>query len=348
MKSAIANFSSRIAICLSESVTAQRFTVDGLNSAIDDTIASLASPAGLIAKSLLPRDPTGEFLQVLNQLDRTAQPRSLAGCLGLARWRARAPRGIHARAGSDIDAAERAVQSIRAAFAAAQRSSGTPAARAAQLLVTGPPLFAVEARATIRHEAVRLSIVSTVLIVSLLLAVYRSLPVLLLGLLPVTSGALAGIAAVALGFGVVHGITLAFGITLIGESVDYSIYLFVQSRGAARGRGFQAARAPPVENHSSGRPDFGVRLRIASAVGFPGACATGPVLHRGPHRRCCSHAFCLAKSHAAILPGSRPDATWEHGGANSPARARVALAPGCRCSTRHRRAVPATRCTVES
>jgi predicted exporter len=29
----------------------------------------------------------------------------------------------------------------------------------------------------------------------------------------------------------VHGITLAFGITLIGESVDYSIYLFVQSRG---------------------------------------------------------------------------------------------------------------------
>ena len=58
---------------------------------------------------------------------------------------------------------------------------------------------------------------------------YRSLPLLLLGLLPVTSGALAGVSAVALGFGVVHGITLAFGITLIGESVDYSIYLFVQS-----------------------------------------------------------------------------------------------------------------------
>jgi len=31
----------------------------------------------------------------------------------------------------------------------------------------------------------------------------------------------------------VHGITLGFGVTLIGESVDYSIYLFVQSRRAA-------------------------------------------------------------------------------------------------------------------
>jgi predicted exporter len=41
---------------------------------------------------------------------------------------------------------------------------------------------------------------------------------------------LVGIAAVALGFGAVHGITLGFGITLIGESVDYSIYFFVQSR----------------------------------------------------------------------------------------------------------------------
>jgi predicted exporter len=50
-----------------------------------------------------------------------------------------------------------------------------------------------------------------------------------LGLLPVVSGALAGIAAVSLGFGAVHGITLGFGTALIGEAVDYSIYLFVQS-----------------------------------------------------------------------------------------------------------------------
>jgi predicted exporter len=54
-----------------------------------------------------------------------------------------------------------------------------------------------------------------------------------LGLLPVASGALIGVAAVALGFGAVHGITLGFGITLIGESVDYSIYFFIQSQRRA-------------------------------------------------------------------------------------------------------------------
>jgi predicted exporter len=42
---------------------------------------------------------------------------------------------------------------------------------------------------------------------------------------------------VALGFGAVHGITLGFGITLIGESVDYSIYFFVASRALGQGGG---------------------------------------------------------------------------------------------------------------
>ena len=50
-----------------------------------------------------------------------------------------------------------------------------------------------------------------------------------LGLLPVASGALAGIAAVSLGFGSIHGITLGFGATLIGEGVDYAVYLFTQT-----------------------------------------------------------------------------------------------------------------------
>jgi predicted exporter len=39
-----------------------------------------------------------------------------------------------------------------------------------------------------------------------------------------------GIAAVSLGFGSVHGMTLGFGSTLIGEAVDYAIYYLIQSR----------------------------------------------------------------------------------------------------------------------
>ena len=48
---------------LSEAVSAERFSAAGLHAAIGDTIDNLASPAGLLFKSLLPRDPTGELLQ---------------------------------------------------------------------------------------------------------------------------------------------------------------------------------------------------------------------------------------------------------------------------------------------
>jgi predicted exporter len=218
---------------LSEGVTPKRFTASGLKSAIDDTVGLLASPAGLLAKSLLPRDPTGETLQILSQLDRTAQPHSIEGVWTSADGKRALLVASMRATGSDIDAAERALQAIRGAFAKAQNAAPEPGAHSARLELTGPPVFAVTSRDTIKREAIRLSLLSMSLIVCLLLLVYRSLVVLLLGLLPVASGALAGVAAVALGFGAVHGITLAFGITLIGESVDYSIYLFIQSRRAS-------------------------------------------------------------------------------------------------------------------
>jgi len=224
---------------LSAAVTEQRFSSAGLSAAIADTLELIASPAGLSVKSLFVSDPTGETLQVIDQFERAAQPRREFGVWSSSDG-ARALLIAQTRAvGSDTDAQAAALALIRAAFEAARGAPdattlAAPATAAAtrplQLLLTGPGVFSVEARATIEHEAVRLSLLSTTLIVTLLLLVYRSVPTLLFGLLPVASGALAGVAAVALGFGVVHGITLGFGVTLIGESVDYSIYLFVQSR----------------------------------------------------------------------------------------------------------------------
>jgi predicted exporter len=95
--------------------------------------------------------------------------------------------------------------------------------------MTGGGVFAVESRALIKGEVARVTALGLALVAALLLAAYRSLAALALGLLPVLTGALVGVAAVAAGFGVVHGITLGFGTTLIGEAVDYAIYLFVQT-----------------------------------------------------------------------------------------------------------------------
>ncbi|HGO6125793.1 TPA: MMPL family transporter [Burkholderia cepacia] len=221
---------------LSPAVTPQRFSAGGLHQALGDSLDLLSSSAGLVAKAMLPRDPTGEVAALVDQLDGAAQPASRDG-VWVSRDGTRAVLVVQtAAAGSDTDAQARAIDAVRRAFAAAKQA--VPNA-AATLAMTGPGVFSVDTRDTIRHDVERLSTASVVLIVALLLTLYRSPRTLALGLLPVLTGVAAGIAAVSVAFGTVHGLTLGFGTTLIGEAVDYSIYLFVQSaqagtRGAAR------------------------------------------------------------------------------------------------------------------
>jgi predicted exporter len=220
---------------LSPAVTPQRFTAEGMHEALGETIDLLASPAGLLVKPLLPRDPTGEFLQILDHINGGNQPRMQEGA-----WASRdGARALllaqTAAAGADTDGQQDAMQRIRQAFDAAVKEQGKEQgkeqsrAAPATLVMTGPGVFSVQSRQAIESEVSRLSVISTVVIVAMLFFVYRSLTALVLGLVPVISGALAGVVAVGLGFGTVHGITLGFGITLIGEAVDYAIYLFVQS-----------------------------------------------------------------------------------------------------------------------
>ena len=209
---------------LSPAVTPARFDVAGLHAALSDTIDLLSSPAGLLVKSMLPRDPTGEMPRLLEQFNGGSQPILLDGAWA-SRDGARALLLTQTRApGSDTDAQELAMAAIRQAF-----DTAAGAAPSAKLVMTGPGVFSVTARNTIQSQVSRLSIIGTALIATLLLLVYRSFTALVLGLLPVITGALTGVAAVSLGFGSVHGITLGFGTALIGEAVDYSIYLFVQS-----------------------------------------------------------------------------------------------------------------------
>jgi predicted exporter len=54
-----------------------------------------------------------------------------------------------------------------------------------------------------------------------------------LSALPLATGALAGLAAVSVAFGAVHGITLAFGFTLIGVAQDYPLHLLSHRRPGA-------------------------------------------------------------------------------------------------------------------
>jgi len=253
---------------LSPAVTPERFSVDGLHAALGESIDLLASPAGLLVKSLLPRDPTGEMVQLLGQLDSGKRPAMVDGAWA-SRDGTRALLLLQTRAsGSDTDAQQAAMAAIRQAF-----DEAAGASQPARLLMTGPGVFSVTARDTIKSQVSRLSIIGMALIATLLLLVYRSFAALTLGFLPVISGALAGIAAVSLGFGAVHGITLGFGTALIGEAVDYSIYLFVQSEQGAAHQQDWIKRFWPTVRLGVLTSIFGFAALLLS--GFPGLAQLG-------------------------------------------------------------------------
>jgi predicted exporter len=263
---------------LSPAVKAERFTAAGLQSAIAETLDLLASPAGLLTKALLPRDPTGEIPLLLEEFagdgSSGANRPNSAGGVWASRDGQRALLLAQTVApGSDTDAQEDAIGAVRKAFAQAQQARpGTPAS-AMKLVVSGPGVFAVQARETIKREVTRTSVISMALMFTLLILIYRSFTTLALGMVPVVSGTVAGIVAVSLGFGEVHGLTLGFGTTLIGEAVDYSIYLFVQSERSATSKSDWVRRFWPT-----------IRLGVLTSVagfasllfsGFPGLAQLG-------------------------------------------------------------------------
>jgi predicted exporter len=219
---------------LSPAVDAQRFTVDGLRAGIDEATSLLGTPAGGAIKQVILRDPTGETVRMAESMLPAQSPRS-DGSVWVSRNADRAVLIATTRAdGADLDAQERTLNLVHTSFAPF-------AAQGLKLTISGSGTFAVASRTQIKAEVERLAIAGGIAIVALLLLAFGgSLRTLATALLPVASGVLAGIAAVSLIFGNVHGITLGFGTTLIGEAVDYAIYYLIQARsptGSPHGTG---------------------------------------------------------------------------------------------------------------
>lgn len=205
---------------LSPAVAPERFTAEGLRAALGASLRNLGSSAGALTKSLLPADPTGEFLRVVSGLAGEGGPQRRHGVWFSADGTRAQLMAETVAPGYDLDRQEQALAFLRDAFEASAPPAGS------RLVVSSPGAFAVEARAVIERDSWRLSLIAGLLVTAILWLAYRSAGLVLLSLLPVLSGLLVGVAAVSLVFGFVHGITLGFGATLIGEAVDYPAYLF--------------------------------------------------------------------------------------------------------------------------
>jgi predicted exporter len=100
---------------------------------------------------------------------------------------------------------------------------------------TGAVFYAEAARRASERDVHNIGTVSAVGVALLMLWIFRSPRLLVLGFVSTALGILCALAATMLIFGKLHLLTLVFGASLIGEAVDYSIQYFVVYLGARQG-----------------------------------------------------------------------------------------------------------------
>ncbi len=208
------------------------------------------------------QDPFGFFGNFIASLPYRQLRLDLEDGLLVVRAEAKSARGIHVLvsaelAGSAYD--DRVQRSSLAAVAAAEAAVRAVAPQA-EVLRAGAVFFAEAARASAERDVELIGAGSLIGIVLLMLAVFRSVRPLALGLLTVLTGLAAAVSATVLVHGELHLLTLVFGASLIGEAIDYSIQYFSAYAGAG-------SQWDPRRGLAAVRP--GLTLALAtSALGY--------------------------------------------------------------------------------
>jgi predicted exporter len=207
---------------LSSTLDTEHFDERHLTEALAARARDLASPAGLFLEPWLPRDPTLELLKLLQRWQPAQETRREYDV-----WFDRD--GRRALLLAETHAAAFDPNGQRAAIATLETAFGSVADSSMRMAVSGAGQFSVLMART-RNAAGTLGLAATIGMIVLLLAAYRSGGSVILSALPLASAALAGVATVGALFGSVHGITLAFGFTLIGVAQDYPLHLLSHRR----------------------------------------------------------------------------------------------------------------------
>ncbi len=196
----------------------QAFDTETLAEALNDRRKDMAVMSGEEFNYLLTHDPTFTAISLLEQMS--------AGSNQTEDWITEDGTGLLLVEGNsgamDIAGQEATVAAIRSVMRDAEITS--------EPLLSGVGAFGVELKQTIHKEAELRSTLATLALLTVLIIAYRHWRPVLLSALPLLSGLVAGAATVALLFDSIHGITLAFGFTLMGVAIDYPLHLLSHAR----------------------------------------------------------------------------------------------------------------------
>ncbi|MBD8525410.1 MMPL family transporter [Pseudomarimonas arenosa] len=216
------------------------FAEPALRHALEQRLLDLASPAAAMIAPLIAADPTLETLRVIETWQPAAEPERHDGV-----WMSRAGEALlvleTAAPGFDPSGQQAALQALRQAYCAVLEAESAAAGRCDETMssevaldlgleVSGPGAFAERMANRTRGDASFYGSLAGLGLFVLLLLAYRSVWLPLVGIIPLLFAGLGGLLVTAWLFGTVHGITLAFGLTLLGVAQDYPVHLFSHRR----------------------------------------------------------------------------------------------------------------------
>lgn len=206
---------------LDQRLSPEFFSTDSLRRALQERMNELESPLSSMTRDWLANDPTGSFSWFLDTLSSTSHRPKIEQGVWFSDDRSTALLLAETRAPAmELDTQQIVRDTIETEF------RKIAAETSLQLIRTGVPAVALDTKREIEHESRRLSIVASLAIIGLLAYFFRSARRVVVAAAPLLGGVLAGAVSVSFVFGSIHGITLAFGITLLGVAVDYPIHLF--------------------------------------------------------------------------------------------------------------------------
>ena len=185
----------------------------------EQALAALFGPTGGFRLRLLAEDPLGLFERYLTQF-RPPGVELFEGRIPMVRRGGATFAVIAATVSSqafDLDAQERLAQLVAESRRWAESHGNT-------VWVTGIPLYVAHGSSTAKREISTVGFGSLVVVVGIFLITFRAIRPLLLAGVAIGVGLLLGYVATTAAFGRIHIMTLVFGATLIGVSVDYAVH----------------------------------------------------------------------------------------------------------------------------
>lgn len=200
----------------------ERFDREAIGARIRRLKTLLGSPTGTFVRQIAPQDPWLLFLDRVDGL-REGQQGALSVRNGayVAGEDGRFGVVLLTSRGSPFDAA--ASTELQDAIARAFETVN----EGGELTLEQASIhrIAMRSEASIRADIQRVSTLGSLGVVLLVLLFFRRPRYLLLSALPLAGGFAVGLAVTRAVFGSVHGLTLAFGATLVGVSLDYVAHL---------------------------------------------------------------------------------------------------------------------------